>query len=291
VTNPANYMLVFVQSNFTIRRTGCTTGASTFDHVLPIGSVSYSRGSHGNGPYVATITFNPYTGGDVAFSNDQNFRLYVCGTTSIHDLNGVTLAGDGDNPGTDFARNFIVTGSPSTSHNNAPAKIPATGFAPNRVTVRPAQPAGKAYTALGPVYLEIPKLGIKANITGIPQQADGSWDVTWLNNDAGWLQGSAFPSLPGNSVLTGHYFNSYGTAGPFRYLGLLAVGDQVIVHVYGTTYVYQVRSLQQVDPGDITTMMKHEETSWLSLVTCVDYLANNDFKYRLIVHAELTGKY
>jgi sortase (surface protein transpeptidase) len=38
-------------------------------------------------------------------------------------------------------------------------------------------------------------------------------------------------------------------------------------------------------------MMQHEDAPWLSLVTCVDYLANNDFKYRLIVHAVQVGKY
>ncbi len=156
------------------------------------------------------------------------------------------------------------------------------------MTVLPKQPADRVYEPLGSVWLEIPKLGVEANIIGVPQ-VNGTWDVTWLDNDIGWLQGSAFPSLSGNSVLTGHYFNSNGAAGPFRYLGQLSVGDQIIVHAYHTHYVYQVRNLQQVDPGDIATMMKHQDAPWLTLVTCVDYLANNDFKYRLIVSAAFVG--
>jgi len=168
----------------------------------------------------------------------------------------------------------------------APAKIPSTGFAPGRLTVLPAQPAIKAYSALGDVWLEIPKLGVQANITGIPE-VDGTWDVKWLDNDIGWLQGSAFPSWSGNSVLTGHYFNASGTAGPFRYLNLLWYGDQVIIHYYDMRYVYQVRSIQQVGPEDVTTMMKHEETPWLTLVTCRGYLGDDNFQYRLLVRLVL----
>jgi len=285
VINPANYRLFFVQDNFYVRTTSCTDAANTFDHVMPIVSVSYSHGG-GHGPYVATITFGPYTGGSANFNNGQLFRLFVCGTTSIQDLNEVTLAGDGSNPGTDFVRNFTLLGA--NLPYIAPTKIPATGFAPNRVTTLPRQPAAMAYAALGPVWLYIPKLGVESNIIGVPQ-VNGTWDVSWLNNDIGWLQGTAFPSLSGNSVLTSHYFNSYGAAGPFRYLAQLAVGDQIIVRAYRVNYVYQVRSLQQVDPANVTAMLRHEDKPWLTLVTCTDYLANNDFKYRLIVRAEFVG--
>jgi LPXTG-site transpeptidase (sortase) family protein len=253
---------------------------------MPIDTVSYSNGPTHTGPFVATIRFNPYTTGDSSFGNGQNFRLLVCGTTSITDLDGVALAGDGSTEGTDFTRNFQLQGV--TVPYNPPATIPKTGFAPNRVTVLPRQPDNKAYAALGPVWLYIPKLGVESNIIGVPQ-VNGTWDVSWLNNDIGWLEGSAFPTLSGNSVLTGHYFNSNGSAGPFRYLGQLAVGDQMIVRYYGTSYVYQVRSLQQVDPSKIDIMMKHEDSAWLTLVTCVDYLADNNFKYRLIVRAEFVG--
>ena len=286
VTNPANYKLFFVQDNFYVRTTSCTDAANTFDHVMPVVSVSYSKGAFGTGPYVATIAFGSYPGNDANFNNGQLFRLFVCGTTSIIDQDGTHLAGNGSTAGTDFIRNFTQLGLNLPYY--FPIKIPKTGFAPNRVTVLPRQPAEKAYDALGPVWLYIPKLGVESNITVIPQ-VDGTWDVAWLNNDIGWLQGTAYPSLSGNSVLTGHYFNSYGAAGPFRYLGQLAVGDTIIVRSYRVNYAYQVRSLQQVDPANVDVMLKHEDTPWLTLVTCVDYLANNDFKYRLIVRAEFVG--
>ncbi len=72
-------------------------------------------------------------------------------------------------------------------------------------------------------------------------------------------------------MLTGHVWNADNTAGPFRYLNTLWWGDKILVHAYGQTYVYEVRSVQQVKPNDVAKMMKHEELSWLTLVTCREY--------------------
>ena len=75
-------------------------------------------------------------------------------------------------------------------------KLPATGFAPNIVTLLPAQPIEKAYADEG-MWLEIPALGVKQSIVGVPGP---DWDVTWLGSQIGYLQGTAFPTWNGNSV-------------------------------------------------------------------------------------------
>ncbi len=276
VINPANYMLVNMGDNPSYQTTSCSTGLNSHNSAISIDRVTYSTGPSGTGPFVATLNLN---GGNRLGTG--TYRLIVCGTTSITDMLGVKLAGDGSHTGTDFIRNFTVL-------LPKPSNIPATGFAPNVITQLPIQPAEKAYEALGGLYLIIPKLGIVENIVGIPE-VDGSWDVKWLDNNVGWLQGSAYPSWSGNSILTGHYFNSSGTAGPFRYLNQLWYGDQIIIRAWGTTYTYQVRSILQVDPSDVDTMMQHQDTPWLSLVTCRDYLADENFKYRLIVRAALVS--
>jgi LPXTG-site transpeptidase (sortase) family protein len=163
--------------------------------------------------------------------------------------------------------------------------MPATGFAPNRVTLLP--PQAVSYTALGDLWLEIPKLGVRMNILGVPQ-ANGAWDVSWLGSNAGWLNGSAFPTWAGNSVLTGHVWNADNTAGPFRYLNTLWWGDQVIIHAGGAQYVYEVRSVQQVSPSNTAAMMKHETLPWVTLVTCRGYdAASNTYQYRVLVRAVL----
>jgi LPXTG-site transpeptidase (sortase) family protein len=165
--------------------------------------------------------------------------------------------------------------------------LPATGFSPNRMTTLPVQPANKAYATMGDLWLEIPKLGVQMNIVGVPQE-DGEWDVSWLGKDAGWLQGSAFPTWSGNSVLTGHVWNADNTAGLFRYINTLWWGDKVIVHAWGAQYVYEVRSIRQVSPGNTGAMLKHEELSWITLVTCRGYNeATDSYKYRVLVRAVL----
>ena len=125
-------------------------------------------------------------------------------------------------------------------------------------------------------------------IVGVPQSADGTWDVSWLGTNAGWLNGSAFPTWNGNSVLTGHVYDAYGQPGPFRYFNTLWWGDLVIVHSGRAQYVYEVRSILQVAPANTAAMLKHEELPWVTLVTCRGYdEASNSYKYRVLVRAAL----
>lgn len=71
------------------------------------------------------------------------------------------------------------------------------------VTELPKQPEMAEYGDMG-MYLEIPSLGINAPIMAVPQ-GDQTWDVTWLGDSmVGWLEGTAFPTRAGSSILTGH---------------------------------------------------------------------------------------
>jgi LPXTG-site transpeptidase (sortase) family protein len=122
---------------------------------------------------------------------------------------------------------------------------------------------------------------------GIPL-TNGKWDVSWLGDQAGWLNGTAFPTWAGNSVLTGHVFDAYGQPGPFVHLNWLWYGDKVIVHAWGGQYVYEVRQVTQVTPDAISSVIKHEDLTWLTLVTCRGYdQASNSYKYRVAVRAIL----
>jgi type VI secretion system secreted protein VgrG len=182
------------------------------------------------------------------------------------------------------------TSTPTSTPTNTPipAVLPSTGFDPQHVTVLSAQPAEKVYADLGDLWLEIPRLGVQMPIVGVPQQADGEWDVSWLGNQAGWLNGSAFPTWAGNSVLTAHVYGAYGNSGPFVHLNWLWWGDKVIVHAWGAQYVYEVRSVQQISPADTAAMMKHEDLPWVTLMTCRGYdEASNSYKYRVLVRAVL----
>jgi LPXTG-site transpeptidase (sortase) family protein len=165
--------------------------------------------------------------------------------------------------------------------------LPATGFAPGRETVLASQPA-ESYYAATDVILEIPRLGVKMPIVGVPFK-NGGWDVSWLGNQAGWLEGSAFPSWSGNSVLTGHVYSATGSPGPFMNLRTLSYGDQVIIHANGQKYIFEIRSNSIVLPND-SSAFKHEELSWLTLITCKEFdPATNSYKKRVLVRAVLVS--
>ena len=168
-------------------------------------------------------------------------------------------------------------------------RMPSTGFAPNTITNLPEQPGDKAYSAMGDLWLEIPSGNIRENIIGVPNSTNG-WDVSWLGKNIGFLDGTAFPTWPGNSVLAGHVFDANGKPGPFAGIGKLSWGQQIIVHAWGEKYIYEVRTVNNwVLPTDTRLITKHEEYSWLTLVTCRGYNASTDsYNYRTIVRAVLT---
>jgi LPXTG-site transpeptidase (sortase) family protein len=166
-------------------------------------------------------------------------------------------------------------------------RAPGTGFAPGEITLLPPQPEDRQYQDLGDLWLEIPHLGVRLPIVGIPVTADGEWDLTWLGDQAGYLDGTAYPTHAGNSVLTAHVYLPDGTPGPFVDLHTLGWGDQVIVHLDGQRYIYEVRQEKIVSP-DSTTVFKHEDYPWLTLITCKDYDAATDtYAHRVLVRAVL----
>jgi LPXTG-site transpeptidase (sortase) family protein len=170
----------------------------------------------------------------------------------------------------------------------AALEAPETGFAPGRATVLPDQPQAAAYQTYGGLWLEIPTLGVKVQIVGVPLQADG-WDVTWLSDQAGYLAGTAFPTWTGNSVITGHATLPSGGAGPFAGLQEMGYGDQIVVEAWGMRYVYEVREQQLVRP-DAPSIFRHEERAWITLVTCADFDERTEsYRSRRLVRAVLVS--
>ena len=272
VTNPANYVLVRPGHNGAFDTLSCKGGLTGDDVAVPTGPVNYDNGG-GKGPFVSRVQIN----NGVALANGV-YKLFICGTTSITDLAGNPLNG-----GKDLALTFSMVRQTGGS-------LPGTGFAPNRLTQLTQHTT--TYADLGDLWLEIPRLGVQMPIVGVPQSENGSWDVSWLGNDAGWLNGSAYPTWKGNSVLTGHVYDADGQPGPFVYLNKLWWGDQVIVHAGGAEYIYEVRSVEQVAQNDVDEMMQHEDQPWVTLVTCRGFdEASNSYLYRVLVRAVLVEVY
>ncbi|HNO92912.1 MAG TPA: sortase, partial [Anaerolineales bacterium] len=297
VDNPANYILVRSATGI-FNTLNCAGGVVAPDIITPVTSVTYDNGG-GSGPFIATVTLS------TPLTTDGHYRLFVCGTTSIVDAvnPSLILAGNGTTPGTDFIRNFQLVppavaggggGGGGTGKNTTAltvAALPATGFAPNRVTILPEQPADLAYSDLGDLWIEIPSLGVKTSIVGVPMAKEGEWDVTWLGNNVGWLDGTAFPSWEGNSVLTAHVTNASGLDGPFAKLTKLKYGDQIIVHAFGQKYIFEIRDSRVTKPFATSYAFEHlEDESYLTLITCQVYLPKSDtYLYRRVVRAVLVS--
>ncbi len=267
-TNPNNYLLINKGANKIANTTSCAGGMPSDDIRVTVTSVTYNPAT-----YTSRVTL-------AGILPAGNYRLFVCGTTSIVNLGHTALAGDGINSGTDYTFDFTVT---------VPASyLPSTGFAPNRITSQPAQPANLAYSNLGDLWIEIPSLKVKTDIVGVPQSSN-DWNVDWLGNSAGWLNGTAFPSWEGNSVLTAHVTDSNGLPGPFANIKNLKYGHQIIVHIDGAKYIFEVRNTRMVRPNTTQFAFQHlEDHSYLTLITCQGYNPISDsYLFRRIVRAVL----
>jgi LPXTG-site transpeptidase (sortase) family protein len=82
-------------------------------------------------------------------------------------------------------------------------------------------------------------------------------------------------------------YDANGQPGLFNNLSQLKWGDQVIVHAYGQAYVYEVRSVYNyVQPDDTSSVFRHEDYPWLTLITCRGYDEDSDsYRWRVVVRA------
>jgi len=195
-----------------------------------------------------------------------------------------------DSGGLSFTGEHTVTvGDVAETIAVSNVSLPSTGFPMGQMTNIAIQPADKAYASYADLQLEIPKLAISTAIVGVPLSKDG-WDVTWLGKDAGWLNGTAFPTWAGNSVITGHVWDAYNQPGIFYNLKTLRYGDQIKVHAFGQVHIYEVRQSKRLAPGNVSVALQHEEKAWLTLITCEDYRALFQmYKYRRVVRAVLVS--
>ncbi|MEZ0395827.1 MAG: sortase [Anaerolineales bacterium] len=272
--NTANYLLVRAGGDG-VQTQSCAGGVSGSDTAISIDSAVYA-------PATFTTTLNVNGGQPLPAGL---YRLFVCGTTSIVNANGDELyAGL-----TDYGLVFSVTSSTSGggSGGTSGGLLPATGFPMGRLTSLPLQPAEKAYTSTD-LTLEIPALGVNAPIVGV-RISNGSWDVSWLGTSVGWLEGSAFPTWQGNTVLTGHVWNADNTPGVFAGIKDLRYGNRFYIHTFNQTYVYEVRENTSLrGAGRVDQVFKHEELDWVTLLTCEGYnpLTGN-YLFRRMVRAVL----
>ncbi|MFN3491446.1 MAG: sortase, partial [Anaerolineales bacterium] len=111
----------------------------------------------------------------------------------------------------------------------------------------------------------------------------------WLGTSVGWLEGSAYPTWSGNTVLTAHVWNADNTPGVFAKIKDLKYGDRFTIRASGQTYIYEVReNVQLRGASRVDKVFQHEELDWVTLLTCEGYnpLTGN-YLFRRMVRAVL----
>ena len=165
-------------------------------------------------------------------------------------------------------------------------QLPGTGFPPGSQVTIPEHPIHEANTIYDRLLLEIPALNLELPIVGVPLTGHG-WDVTWLGDQAGYLEGTAYPTWVGNTAITAHVWDVNNQPGPFINLHTLKHGDQIRIHANGQIYTYEVSDVLEVKP-DTLKALQHSEYDMLTLITCKGFNASSgEYDWRLAVQAVL----
>lgn len=133
--------------------------------------------------------------------------------------------------------------------------------------------------------LVIPNAGIVAPIVRV-YLGETTWDVTQLGNNIGHLEGTRWIPENGNVVLSGHVELVDGRQGIFANLNELQVGDRVIITQDGEDFHYDVSSISNHEPTDLTPIYP-SETNKLTLITCGTYdFISDSYLERVVVVAD-----
>jgi LPXTG-site transpeptidase (sortase) family protein len=270
----ANYILVSAGANRVVDYGSCSDDISAVDdEAISIDSVIYDKST-----YTARIGIN--SGVNLPTGS---YRFIACGSSpyappALFDALGNKMDGD-------YIFDFTVSSSTGVGGNEK-LPLPVTGFAPGKITPLVGESVNLQYSSTN-MSLEVPSLGINAKIIGVPGE-NGNWDISWLAEDVGWLQGSAYPTWQGNTVLTGHVWNADNQPGIFEKIKSLKYGDTILIRSGGLTYVYEVRENTQLDPDEFQTVFTHEEMDWVTLLTCEDFNPSlGEYIHRRMVRAVL----
>ena len=209
----------------------------------------------------------------------------VASALNVHPKGGAQAAAD-PSP--------IVVASPpatvaSATPEPTPTHLPTSTPTPTRPpTLGPtARPAGSPPTRIvaPAIELDAPVVEVGFKITYLGDSTATAWLVP--DDAAGFHRGSAYPGLPGNTVISGHH--NMGSE-VFRYLVDLEIGDEVILYVGEKPFHYRVQHKEIVREFGVGDEQRRENARWiaptdderLTLVTCWPYSGNS---HRVIVVA------
>jgi LPXTG-site transpeptidase (sortase) family protein len=158
----------------------------------------------------------------------------------------------------------------------------------------PGLPAAGPSQAAPPSQLEIPKLGISADVQRLGVTKKGNMAAPSNFTDVSWYKLGTVPGNVGSAVMAGHEDNAAGLDGVFKHLDELEIGDDVyVVDAEGQRLHFQVTG-KKIYPYDLSgaeleKVFGAKDAARLNLITCtghwVESIKTND--KRLVVFTKL----
>ncbi len=198
---------------------------------------------------------------------------------------GGTGSSGGSSGGSSTGSSGFTLPSTGGEYTSSEFSLPQTGFAAGQVTSLGEAELDYSKTEM---LLSIPAIHIETAIVGAPY-VDGEWDLRWIGSQVAYLQGTAFPTSVGNTVLTGHVYDASGLPGVFVDLKTLQYGDMVDLAAWGYTYHYQVINADYAAANDMS-VLDDDVYDVLTLITCAGFdEVSGNYAYRFVVKAVLVG--
>ena len=154
---------------------------------------------------------------------------------------------------------------------------------------------GSPLSASTPMTIEIPAIGVKAPVTHLGLNPNGTVQVPPLNdhNLAGWYDRSVTPGEKGTSVILGHV-DDYAGPSVFFNIKNLHQGETIdVVRADGTTAVFSVDGVQKAAKTNFPTSDVYGNVQYpaLRLVTCGGPFDSSTGEYldSIVVYAHLVG--
>ncbi|MGW1932777.1 class F sortase, partial [Streptomyces sp. NPDC001919] len=185
------------------------------------------------------------------------------------------------------------TAGPRTSPA-PPARIAEATAAPAPTASRaPVRPLARSL----PVRVRVPAAGVDTGPAGpvleLGLAADGTVEVPSAADAdrIGWYGKGVTPGQTGPAVLIGHFDTTRGPA-VLRNVSEVGIGDEITVtRADGTTAVFRVRELEQVDKDAFPTLKVYGDTDRpeLRLITCGGELVDGHRPDNIILYADLVA--
>jgi LPXTG-site transpeptidase (sortase) family protein len=154
-------------------------------------------------------------------------------------------------------------------------------------------PLKEEITGITPQSIEIPAIGVKAEIENVGRIENGQMGVPEGMDTVGWFEPGPLPGERGNAVMAGHVDSKTGPA-VFYKLDQLKKGDEIIVKsADGESKTFVVTGMESYPRKDapVEDIFDFSYSSNLNLITCTgdfDRQAKTH-EERLVVYTSLKG--